>query len=98
MRHEHFRLRSVPKTAMNNSLFVYLFIYLFIYFYIVIIDEQVVVCQKKKKSINIIFGRNHVVLTHKCTWNVHNVDANIPPWLYVHLQTHKKQKTKQLEN
>ena len=35
---------------MNNSLFVYLFIY----FYIVIIDEQVVVCQKKKKSINIM--------------------------------------------
>ena len=43
MRHEHFRLRSVPKTAMNNSLFVYFFIY------IVIIDEQVVVYQQKKK-------------------------------------------------
>ena len=80
MRHEHFRLRSVPKTAMNNSLFVY-------FFYIVIIDEQVVAYQQQQKSINIIFGRNHVVLTHKCTWNVHNVDANIPPWLYVHLQT-----------
>ena len=84
MRHEHFRLRSVPKTAMNNSLFVY---YHFL-IYIVIIDEQVVVYQQQQqKSINIIFGRNHVVLTHKCTWNVHNVDANIPPWLYVHVQT-----------
>ena len=62
-------------------------LYLFIFFYIVIIDEQVVAYQQQQKSINIIFGRNHVVLTHKCTWNVHNVDANIPPWLYVHLQT-----------
>ena len=62
-------------------------LYLFIFFYIVIIDEQVVAYQRQQKSINIIFGRNHVVLTHKCTWNVHNVDANIPPWLYVHLQT-----------
>ena len=68
---------------------LYLFIITFyIYIYIVIIDEQVVVYQQQQqKSINIIFGRNHLVLTHKCTWNVHNVDANIPPWLYVHLQT-----------
>lgn len=42
MRHEHFRLRSVPKTAMNNSLFVYFL------FYIIIIDEQVVVYQQNK--------------------------------------------------
>ena len=73
---------------MNNSLFVY-YHFLYIYIYIVIIDGQVVVYQRQQqqKSINIIFGRNHLVLTHKCTWNVHNVDANIPPWLYVHLQT-----------
>lgn len=86
MRHEHFRLRSVPKTAMNNSLFVY---YHFFFIYIVIIDEQVVVYQQQQQKVltSCIFGRNHVVLTHKCTWNVHNVDANIPPWLHVHVQT-----------
>ena len=51
MRHEHFRLRSVPKTAMNNSLFVYYHFFI----YIVIIDEQVVVYQQQQqKSINII--------------------------------------------
>ena len=82
MRHEHFRLRSVPKTAMNNSLFVYFL------FYIIIIDEQVVVYQQNKVLTSYL---------EEITWFLPiNALGTFTMWMqtyhpgYMHIYKHKK--------
>ena len=86
MRHEHFRLRSVPKTAMNNSLFVYYHFFI----YIVIIDEQVVVYQQQEKKVLTSY-------LEEITWSLPiNALGTFTMWMqtyhpgYMYMYKHKK--------